>query len=209
VLFRSNTSTKGGDDSISQQKRMHEIFAATRSYSILPFALLLDFVLRCKMARKNMRFPIILLSLLCVLAPGSAFVSPQQSSFVVLSSQTTNSRLWGENNNNDFPDNTEYKGDVDWDAEWKKVVNDKTTKTRPGSDFYKTDAEITLTKTVNKVAEKVTEARSQIDLPDMRWNSLKGDWRFWLAILVILSVGTSILNGAAMSQTYSPDSYYI
>jgi hypothetical protein len=60
-----------------------------------------------------------------------------------------------ENNNNnnnknrrsgdeDFSlDNIEYTGTVDWDAEWKKVSQDKDfLKNRPGSDFYKSEAEI-------------------------------------------------------------------
>lgn len=140
----------------------------------------------------------------------SAFTTPS-SSFGISSSRTTTTRFLVENeNNDDFPDNTDYKGNVDWDAEWKKVMENKDSKRpRPGSDFYKTDVEIALTKTVNKAASKVAKASSQLDVPNMNWNSLKGDWKFWLAILAMLSVGTSVLSGMAMSQTYSPDSYYI
>jgi hypothetical protein len=47
----------------------------------------------------------------------------------------------------DFPpdeETAEYKGTVDWDAEWKKVVkNGGTTRAdRPGKEFYKSEAEI-------------------------------------------------------------------
>ena len=154
-----------------------------------------------------MRSQVLLLVLLGLVAASSAFIAPQRTSFVILSPITTTARFLVEND--DFPDNTDYKGDVDWDAEWKKVVTSKDTKPRPGSDFYKTDAEIAFTKTVNKAAGKVAEARASIDLPDMNWNSLKGDWKFWLAILAMLSVGISVLNGYAMTQSYSPDSYYV
>jgi hypothetical protein len=47
-----------------------------------------------------------------------------------------------------FPDETEYSGSIDWDAEWKKVVKEKktmsttATKERPGSGYYKSEAEI-------------------------------------------------------------------
>jgi hypothetical protein len=80
---------------------------------------------------------------------------------------------------------------------------------RPGADYYKSDVEIAFTKTVNKVTKKVIKATSQMDVPNMNWNSLKGDWKFWLAVLAMLSVGTSVLSGMAITQTYSPDSYYI
>jgi hypothetical protein len=49
----------------------------------------------------------------------------------------------------DFPiegaHQSEYTGAVDWDAEWKKVVKEggiRTTKPRPGKEFYKSEAEI-------------------------------------------------------------------
>jgi hypothetical protein len=53
----------------------------------------------------------------------------------------------GSSVNSDFPpeeETAEYKGTVDWDAEWKKVVkNGGTTKAdRPGKEFYKSEAEI-------------------------------------------------------------------
>lgn len=146
-------------------------------------------------------------ALLCLVASASAFITPRRTTFVIPSPVTTTARFLLEND--DFPDNTDYKGEVDWDAEWKKVVTSKDSKPRPGSNFYKTDAEIALTKTVNKAAEKVAEARASIDMPDMNWNSIKGDWKFWLAILAMLSVGISVLNGYAMTQSYSPDSYYV
>ena len=44
---------------------------------------------------------------------------------------------------------------VTWigDAEWKKVVESKAKKERPGKDFYKSDAEIAAIKAANKAQE--------------------------------------------------------
>lgn len=59
------------------------------------------------------------------------------------------------NSSSDFPPEEEttageYKGSVDWDAEWKKVVQRGGTAAtasgekidRPGKEFYKSEAEI-------------------------------------------------------------------
>ncbi|MGK3745001.1 MAG: hypothetical protein ACI8RD_012139 [Bacillariaceae sp.] len=114
-------------------------------------------------------------------------------------------------------DSTEYTGSVDWDAEWKKVVDNegqlKTSgKDRPGKDFYKSEAEITAIKAANKATEKITDVSSTVSnsLPDIR--SLSGDWRFWIGILALVSIGFSVLT--APSGNISPsglngDSFYI
>lgn len=49
-----------------------------------------------------------------------------------------------DNEGSDFPfEDTEYTGSVDWDAEWKKVMKEKEQrKERPGTGYYKTEAEI-------------------------------------------------------------------
>ena len=50
-----------------------------------------------------------------------------------------------------------YEGSVDWDAEWKKVVEDRDQPAeRPGK--YKSQAEIAAIKTTNKVAKNVFDA---------------------------------------------------
>jgi hypothetical protein len=80
---------------------------------------------------------------------------PEVSCFSLLRSQaSTPARtvsLFNKISDNDagdfpaFPEGTEYTGNVDWDAEWKKVVKEKTkitTKERPGSGYYKSEAEI-------------------------------------------------------------------
>lgn len=103
----------------------------------------------------------------------------------------------------------QYEGSVDWDAEWKKVVDDRDQPSqRPGN--YKTPAEIAAIKATNKVAKNVFDASQDMksnlpSAPSIR--SLQGDWRFWIGILVILSFGLSILS--ATSSAPVNDSFYI
>ena len=54
-----------------------------------------------------------------------------------------------------------YEGSVDWDAEWKKVVEDRDQPAeRPGK--YKSQAEIAAIKTTNKVAKNVFDASQEV-----------------------------------------------
>lgn len=103
----------------------------------------------------------------------------------------------------------QYEGSVDWDAEWKKVVEDRDQPAeRPGK--YKTQAEIAAIKATNKVAKNVyeasREAKSKLpSAPSIR--SLQGDWRFWIGMLLIVSFGLSTLS--ATSSMTVDSSYYI
>jgi hypothetical protein len=109
----------------------------------------------------------------------------------------------------------EYTGSVDWDAEWKKVVSNEGKldggKERPGQGFYKSEAEIQAIKAANAASEKLSKAGSSVVnvLPDFR--SLSGDWRFWIAILALVSVGLSLLTAPpnVVSSGLQGDSYYI
>lgn len=100
----------------------------------------------------------------------------------------------------DFPPEEEGGNDsnIDWDSEWKKVVqNDgklSTGEARPGKDYYKSEAEIATIKAANKAAVKASEVSSSAieKLPQL--NSFTGDWKFWIGILVIVSVGLSVLS---------------
>ena len=102
-----------------------------------------------------------------------------------------------------------YEGSVDWDAEWKKVVENRDQpEKRPGE--YKSPAEIAAIKATNKVAKNVFDASQEMkskmpEAPSMR--SLQGDWRFWIGILVIVSFGLSILSATSTQQVN--DSFYI
>lgn len=74
-------------------------------------------------------------------------------------------------------ENAQYSSEVDWDAEWKKVVQNqgKTTVERPGKDFYKTEAEIAAIRATNKAAQEASRLASSIEIPT--WDSVKGDWK--------------------------------
>ncbi|KAL7440780.1 hypothetical protein ACHAXM_007463 [Skeletonema potamos] len=102
-----------------------------------------------------------------------------------------------------------FESSVDWDAEWKKVVqNQDQPAQRPGS--YKTQAEIAAIKATNKVAKNVFDASQEMKskmpaAPNMM--SLQGDWRFWIGILVIVSFGLSILSATSTQQVN--ESFYI
>ena len=110
-------------------------------------------------------------------------------------------------------ESAEYTGSVDWDAEWKKVVSEgklEDNKDRPGQGYYKSEAEIQAIKAANEASKKISEASSSVTnaLPDVR--SLSGDWRFWIAVLALVSVGLSVLTAPPnVSTGLQGDSYYI
>jgi len=123
---------------------------------------------------------------------------------------TSSTFLYSEN-----PDKEEeivgesYEGSVDWDAEWKKVVEDRDQPAqRPGN--YKSQAEIEAIKATNKVAKNVYDATSEMkksmpSAPSM--SSLQGDWRFWIGIIAVVSLGLSLLSATATAPVN--DSFYI
>ncbi|KAG7363142.1 hypothetical protein IV203_026502 [Nitzschia inconspicua] len=123
----------------------------------------------------------------------------------------------GEESYSDLPpeESTEYTGSVDWDAEWKKVVANEGKlqggKERPGQGYYRSEAEIQAIKAANAASEKLVKAGSSVTnaLPDFR--SLSGDWRFWIAILALVSIGLSLLTAPqnVVSSGLQGDSYYI
>lgn len=81
----------------------------------------------------------------------------------------------------DFPPDEElvdsYKGEIDWDAEWKKVVQKQNAAAdRPGKDFYKSEAQIAAIRAANKASRNIDNTVK--DLPSLpSWRSLKGDWK--------------------------------
>lgn len=117
------------------------------------------------------------------------------------------------NKGSDMPSEEEvvgeqYEGSVDWDAEWKKVVEDRDQPVdRPGK--YKTQAEIAAIQATNKVAKNVFDASRDMKAsmpspPSIR--SLQGDWRFWIGIIAIVSFGLSILSATSAPVN---ESFYI
>lgn len=114
------------------------------------------------------------------------------------------------NNDDDFgslppggnPGEDTYDGDVDWDAEWKKVVEKRDQpSTRPGQ--YKNEVERAMLKTTKATSEQLKKVK--IVKPDINIKSLQGDPKFWFAILAIISVGVSLISAAGV-ETYSNSS---
>lgn len=112
------------------------------------------------------------------------------------------------NEENDFPpeEDSSYESSVDWDSEWKKVVQSEgkmsSGDARPGQDFYKSEAEIAAIKAANKAAAKASEVTSSVtdNLPQL--SSFTGDWKFWIAILAIVSIGLSVLTAPPQTGSY-------
>jgi len=103
-----------------------------------------------------------------------------------------------------------YEGDIDWDAEWKKVVETRgEDANRPGKEFYKNDIEKVINKTT-KAANKQIKKVKIVQPPQVNIRSLAGDGKFWVAVLAIVSVGISLISAAGVS-TYanSSENFYI
>lgn len=71
----------------------------------------------------------------------------------------------------------QFEGSVDWDAEWKKVVENRDQPAKRPGPRYKSELEIKAIKTTNKVAKNVFDASKEIkaNIPTIR--SLQGDWK--------------------------------
>ena len=81
-----------------------------------------------------------------------------------------------------------YDGDVDWDAEWKKVVkNQDQPEERPGKDFYKNEVEKALGKTTKAVQEQISKIPNvKVEMPKPRVHmSLTGDAKVCLNCVAI------------------------
>ena len=161
---------------------------------------------------------ILSLALAVLVTTTSGFV--QQASLLKQSSpvfsQGRTPALFVTNEDDDFPpdESTEYSGSVDWDAEWKKVVEKdgqlESGAERPGKDFYKSEAEIAAIKAANTATQTVSESANTVanSLPDM--GSMSGDWRFWIGIIALISVGLSLLSAPPdITSGLSDDSFYV
>ena len=71
----------------------------------------------------------------------------------------------------------QFEGSVDWDAEWKKVVENRDQPDKRPGPRYKSELEIKAIKTTNNVAKNVFDASKDIkaNIPTIR--SLQGDWK--------------------------------
>jgi len=112
--------------------------------------------------------------------------------------------LFSDNSNNDdeFNIGETYDGDVDWDAEWSKVVKNQNQPTeRPGKDFYKNDVEKAIGKTAKAAQEQISKIpKVKVEMPSVSKPnmpaSLSGDAKLWLAIIVIISVGSAVIGAS-------------
>lgn len=103
--------------------------------------------------------------------------------------------------NEDFPPAEElsgsyYSGSVDWDAEWKKVVQQESAKRkveRPGQGYYKSDAEIAAIRAANQASQQMNRMQASMQLPS--WNSVKGDWKVRNCCTFIVANGEEACNG--------------
>lgn len=128
------------------------------------------------------------------------------------------------NQDDDFPKGGEsYEGDVDWDAEWKKVMEKKKNQplggslsgtpfggngndVRPGK--YKNDVERALLQTTKATSEQIKKVK--IVKPDFNMSNITSDAKFWIAILAILSVGISLISAAGVEQyANSSETFYV
>jgi len=118
------------------------------------------------------------------------------------------------NSDDDDDDDTATSNEgVDWDSEWQKVVKNKD---QPGKrpSGGKADVRVEGKSEVQiSVEEALIEARSKIpkisieSLPTFR--SLDGDFKFWIGVLIVVSIGLSLLQGAGISSTYNNDSFLL
>jgi hypothetical protein len=110
-----------------------------------------------------------------------------------------------------------YTGDIDWDGEWKKVVEQRGAMKdvkRPGK--YKSDVEIAATKVTRAAQENVLKTVKVVKVVPS-WNSLKNDPKFWIGILALISVGLAVLTAPQQGGYYpmsdgvggTSGSYYI
>jgi len=133
------------------------------------------------------------------------------SSFV---QRRRNQQLYSFYNSDDDDDDTATSNEgVDWDSEWQKVVKNKDQPDKRPSGG-KADVRVEGKSEVQiSVEEALIEARSKIpkisieSLPTFR--SLDGDFKFWIGVLIVVSIGLSLLQGAGVSSTYNNDSFLL
>ena len=142
-----------------------------------------------------------MLTLLCAAALSHAFTIPHRVRRTTMAGRSPSSSpsICGmtpptnddndNNNNNDIPreiGSSSYESSVDWDAEWKKVVQDQKQgkTTRPGGGYYKTEAEIKAIQAANKAAFEAQKVKA--NLPT--WQMLQGDWKVCVCVCLHYNV---------------------
>ena len=93
------------------------------------------------------------------------------------------------------PDERDAEYTVDWDSAWQKEI-----KTREeGTSGWRPEGRAPVSD------EQLREARVKKTVDDAQVNLQLAttDWRFWVGILAVLSVGTALLGHTPSGQTYS------
>eukprot|EP00956_Cyclotella_meneghiniana_P000609 scaffold666_cov48-Cyclotella_meneghiniana.AAC.7 len=109
---------------------------------------------------------------------------------------------------------------IDWDAEWKKVLENKDQPLSNGSRLKGNDdkSELEMRASAMKKKAERAVARNVFDASESMkrgvgdrmpsWRSLQGDWKFWIGIIVVVSFGLSILSVSGPT-TSANESFYI
>ncbi len=100
------------------------------------------------------------------------------------------------------PGGDSNSSEIDWDAEWKKVVEDKkkgTDISRPGQEFYKNDVQRAAAKASRQASEQISKVK--IVKPDINMRMLQGDAKVseFGIVIVIVHVSCTIINRAISS----------
>ena len=92
-----------------------------------------------------------------------------------------NAKIGSDEEEDSFPGGDSYKGDIDLDEEWKKVVKEKGQDLgRPGKDYYKNDAQRAALKVTKAAGEQIKKVK--VVKPDINLKMLSGDPKFWIAV---------------------------
>ena len=105
-------------------------------------------------------------------------------------------------------ENIDFDSDIDWDAEWKKVASGQQDGVKRPSGRAKTEIELAAIRAKKNAETQLYKAQGEARKIKYKtnWRSLQGDWKFWLAVLAIISVATSLIS--ASGQSYSNDAFY-
>lgn len=119
-----------------------------------------------------------------------------------------------ESSSNDA-DDIEFESSVDWDAEWSKVVRGDQDSVKRPSGRAKTDVEIVALRAKKTAADQVLKVKGEArNLKNQvkrqaNWRSLQGDWKFWVGVLAIVSVATSLISASGQTISNNDPSFYI
>eukprot|EP00592_Proboscia_alata_P011089 CAMPEP_0194364462 /NCGR_PEP_ID=MMETSP0174-20130528/12387_1 /TAXON_ID=216777 /ORGANISM="Proboscia alata, Strain PI-D3" /LENGTH=201 /DNA_ID=CAMNT_0039138509 /DNA_START=54 /DNA_END=659 /DNA_ORIENTATION=- len=106
-------------------------------------------------------------------------------------------------------DNIQYEKNIDWDAEWSKVVKGEGQPSKRKKDTAKSDVELAAIKARKEMELKMKVAKAQAQSASASFSpgNLTGDWRVWIGIIAVISVASALIGGA--DSGYSNESFLI